>query len=98
MHRVIGGSVSASIVFGLAILAGRTATAQNEVCTPVTSTPPVIDGILAGDPGWEGSARIDLDVSGVAPVTYLRLCRTTGPNAKIYVGVRVETGSVSPTM
>ncbi|MBV8878418.1 MAG: hypothetical protein JO332_00505, partial [Planctomycetaceae bacterium] len=91
--RLLQGSIAMAAI--LAGMAG-TALAQGDVYIPVTSTPPVIDGILANDPGWEGSSRIDLDCSGVAPVNYVRLCRTADASPKIYVGFRMESTSVPP--
>ncbi len=82
------------IAFVLA--AATTALAQSDVCIPVTATPPTMDGVVDGDAGWQGAARVDLDCPGVAPSTYLRLCRVTTPSNALYVGLQVNTPGIVP--
>ncbi len=85
------------LLLGLAafLATASAALAQSDVCIPVATTTPTLDGTVDGDPGWQGAARIDLDCPGVAPSTYIRLCRGTAPNT-IYVGVQVNTPGIAP--
>ncbi|HYE98247.1 MAG TPA: hypothetical protein VEJ18_05015, partial [Planctomycetota bacterium] len=76
------------------LLLASPAAAQNETQIP-PGGPPAVDGTVAGDPGWNGAARIDLDCPGVVPQTYARLVRTA---THVYLGVSVKTPALEPHM
>jgi hypothetical protein len=83
-----------AVVVVLTLLCARTALAQNEICVPATGTP-TLDGVVIGDPGWDGSARIDLDCSGTVPETYVRWVRTA---THVYMGLVVKTPGIAPDL
>ncbi len=83
-----------AVVTTLALLCARNALAQNEVCIPAAGTP-TLDGLVVGDPGWDGAARIDLDCSGTVPETYVRWVRTA---THVYMGLVVKTPGIAPDL
>jgi hypothetical protein len=91
-------SFAGSLVVMTVLLTASAAMAQNDVCIPVTATPPTLDGTVEGDPGWEGAARIDLDCPGISPSTYVRLCRVTTPSNALYIGLMADTPGIAPNL
>ncbi|HEX7896850.1 MAG TPA: porin family protein [Planctomycetota bacterium] len=74
-------------------LAASPLQAQNHVCIGQAAEP-TMDGAVASDPGWNGAARIDLDLQGIIPQVYARLVRTA---THVYVGLSVNTPPLAPT-